>query len=57
MTNESKKKKGLLALLRESLAKTGGCCGPGETCGGLGKASEKKTATEENSESKETAKK
>ena len=35
MQNE-KKKKGLLAMLRESMAKTGGCCGPGETCGGTG---------------------
>ena len=56
MTNESKKKKGLLAVLWESLTKTGGCCGPGETCGGLGKASEK-TATEDSRESKETTKK
>ncbi len=34
MSNEIPKKKGLIALIRESLTKTGGCCcGPGETCG------------------------
>jgi len=29
-----KKKKGLLATIWESMTKTGGCCGPGETCCG-----------------------
>ncbi len=34
MKNEQKKKKGFLAMLRESFSKTGGCCcGPGECCG------------------------
>ncbi len=34
MQNEKKKKKkGLFSVIRESLTKTGGCCGSGETCG------------------------
>jgi len=32
--NIEKKKKGLLAVIKESMNKTGGCCGPGETCCG-----------------------
>ena len=39
MKNEKPIKKGLFGLLREAFSKTGGCCcGPGETCGGPGKA-------------------
>lgn len=35
MSEETPKKKGLIALIRASLTRTGGCCcGPGETCGG-----------------------
>ena len=36
MADEGKKKKGkgLLSAIWESMTKTGGCCGPGETCGG-----------------------
>ena len=34
MQNEKKKKKGFFAAIKESMSKTGGCCGPGETCGG-----------------------
>ncbi len=30
MKNEQKKKKGFLAMLRESFGKSGGCCGPSE---------------------------
>lgn len=30
---EKKKKAGIFSLIRESLNQTGGCCGPGETCG------------------------
>jgi len=33
MKDEKKTKKGFFGLLRESLTKTGGCCGAGETCG------------------------
>lgn len=29
-----KKKKGLLSTIWESMTKTGGCCGPGESCCG-----------------------
>jgi hypothetical protein len=30
---EEKKKKGFLSAIKESMNKTGGCCGAGETCG------------------------
>jgi len=30
---DSKRKKGLLAVIWESMTKTGGCCGSGESCG------------------------
>ena len=33
MPEENKKKKGFLSAIRESMNKTGGCCGAGETCG------------------------
>ena len=33
MKNEQKKKKGFLAMLRESFGKTGGCCGGPGCCG------------------------
>ncbi len=32
-----KKKKGFFATIWESMTKTGGCCGSGETCGGPAK--------------------
>lgn len=32
--NHDKKKKGILGFILESLIKTGGCCGSGESCGG-----------------------
>lgn len=32
MQNE-KKKKGFLSMIWESMTKTGGCCGSGESCG------------------------
>ena len=42
MKNEQKKKKGFLAMLRESFGKSGGCCGgPGETCCGPSEGGEK----------------
>ena len=31
--NYAKKKKGILAAILESMVKTGGCCGSGESCG------------------------
>ena len=30
---DPKQKKGLLAVIWESMTKTGGCCGSGESCG------------------------
>ena len=30
---EEKKKKGFFSAMKESMNKTGGCCGAGETCG------------------------
>lgn len=30
---ENKKKQGIWSLIKESLNKSGGCCGPGESCG------------------------
>ncbi len=30
---EEKKKKGFLSAVKESMSKSGGCCGAGETCG------------------------
>ena len=32
--NNNEKKKGFFAALWESMVKTGGCCGNGESCGG-----------------------
>jgi len=31
---EEKKKKGFFSAVKESMNKSGGCCGAGETCGG-----------------------
>ncbi len=30
---DKKKKSGIFGLIKESLTQTGGCCGPGESCG------------------------
>jgi len=32
-SNNKKKKTGILAAIWESMTKTGGCCGSGESCG------------------------
>lgn len=32
-SNNKKKKSGILAAIWESMTKTGGCCGSGESCG------------------------
>jgi hypothetical protein len=56
MDNEKKKKKGLFSVIRESMTKTGGCCGPGETCGGPVTENDK-TATENAKGSDKTGKK
>ena len=39
-----KKKKGLLTTIWESMTKTGGCCGPGESCCGPAKKGDEETA-------------
>ena len=51
METEKKKKKGLLSMIRESLTKTGGCCGPGESCCGPAKEDDKSTAKDKGSDS------
>jgi len=48
-----KKKKGLLAAIWESMNKTGGCCGPGESCCGPAKEDDSKTV--ENKRESESA--
>lgn len=53
MENEKKKKKGLFSAIRESLSKTGGCCGPGETCCGPSKEEDKTAAKEKGSDKAE----
>jgi len=55
MKNEKKKKKkGLWSVIRESMTKTGGCCGPGETCGiSANKANEQQIKDEDTKELKE----
>jgi hypothetical protein len=44
MKEEKRKKKGLFSVIRESMIKTGGCCGPGETCGGPSRENDKAEA-------------
>lgn len=51
MSEVKAKKQGWLALVRESMTKTGGCCGPGESCGGPAKPKGKETG--ENTATKE----
>jgi hypothetical protein len=56
MKNEQKTKKGFFSMLKESFSKTGGCCcGPGESCDGSGKKTEK-AQTEEAIKSKPSIK-
>ncbi len=38
-----KKKKGLLSIIWESMTKTGGCCGAGESCCGPANEDDKKS--------------
>ncbi len=45
-----KKKKGLLATIWESMTKTGGCCGPGESCCGPSDENEKKASEDSSKE-------
>ena len=44
MKEEKRKKKGLFSMIRESMIRTGGCCGPGETCGGPARENDKAEA-------------
>jgi hypothetical protein len=37
---EEKKKKGFMSMIKDSMNKSGGCCGAGETCGGTAPAAE-----------------
>jgi len=46
MKDEKKTKKGFFSLIRESLSKTGGCCGAGQTCGAPPPTTEKASAKE-----------
>lgn len=48
VTEMAKGKKSISALLRKSIAKSSGCCGAGETCGGSTEGKEKKTAKDTN---------
>ena len=43
METEKKKTKGLLSMIWESMTKTGGCCGSGESCCGPANEDDKKT--------------
>ncbi|HDL64671.1 MAG TPA: hypothetical protein ENH12_04700 [Proteobacteria bacterium] len=48
MKKEKAKKKGWLAAIRESMTRTGGCCGPGETCGASARGKGKKAGKDTN---------
>jgi hypothetical protein len=48
MEKKKKKKKGFFAMICESMTKTGGCCGPGESCCGPAKEDDNKTVDSEN---------
>ena len=54
MKEEKAEKKGWLAAIRESMTKTGGCCGPGESC--CGPAKEKGKETGEDKDAKRSEK-
>jgi len=45
MAEEKKKKKGFLSTVKESMNKSGGCCGAGETCGPAAEPCEDKKKT------------
>lgn len=46
MPEEKKKKRGFLSAIRDSMNKTGGCCGTGETCGCSAPATEQERSKE-----------
>ena len=41
----SEKKNGLFSIINNSMKKTGGCCGPGESCCGSGNTKNKGSKT------------
>jgi len=45
-----KKKKGLLATIWESMTKTGGCCGSGQSCCGPANENDEKTVEKKDAE-------
>ncbi len=53
MKNEQKKKKGFLAMLRESFGKSGGCCGGTGCCGPSDEG--EKVETKQTQKAKETS--
>ena len=53
MKKEKKKKKGVFSAIKESMSKTGGCCGPGETCGGFDRDNFKPAAKDAQKSEKE----
>jgi len=53
MKEEKRKKKGLFSVIRESMIKTGGCCGPGETCGGPARENDKAAAKDKEADKQE----
>jgi hypothetical protein len=48
--DKEKKKKGLLATIWESMTKTGGCCGSGESCCDASNKNDKKTVDQKDAE-------
>jgi len=53
---DNKKKKGALSALWESMTKTGGCCGSGESCGCSPQPDNSKKKTEPKERTKENDK-
>jgi|GEM_PF-1621807 hypothetical protein len=47
-SNNKKKKSGILAAIWESMTKTGGCCGSGESCSCNSKSGSDKNKTAKN---------
>jgi len=52
-----KEKKGIFSAIRESMEKTGGCCGPGETCGGSANENDKEAVEKKNVKESDKAEK
>lgn len=54
MSNTNEKKKGVLATIWESMTKTGGCCGSGESCGCGPQPDKDKSKTEKKNEKQDS---